>query len=770
MKRSITVLIFILLTIPVFSQLTELEKAYSSLNERGEVYFKFSSKEIEINDISKILSLDKFTDEYIYAYANEKEFNNFIGLNKEFEVLTPPSMLFPSILENSKKKRDISAFDYYPSWDEYLSIMNQFASDYPELCEVVNIGQSNQGRDILLIHINDDLGTDQAEPEFLYTSSIHGDELVGYVLTLRLIDYLLSNYGTDPDATFLINNIDIWINPLANPDGTYAGGNNSVWGATRGNSNGVDLNRNFPDPEDGPNPDGNPWQTETIIWMDFAEDMDFVMSANMHGGAEVVNYPWDTWPRLAADDDWWEYVSREYADLVHDYGLPGYLTDLDNGITNGYAWYSINGGRQDYMNYFEHCREVTLELSEVKTPPESQLNEFWNANFESLKAYMKQVTNGFSGLATNAVTGDGVPVKVWIENHELDNSEVYANMPLGNYNRLIKEGNYNVTFSSLGFYDEEFNISIVDDQNLELNVEMMPIGTLISEFSSSATVAGPESSIDFFDHSIGYNIVGWEWTFEGAETSTSTDQNPVNIVYNSLGQFDVTLKVTNSDGDTDIKVMEDYIEIKEAIIIDNTSVTVCDAVFYDTGAENFDYSNDEDYIITFYPLEENQQVILEFVEFEIENSWDCVNDYFQIFDGVDINAPLLGTWCGSSGPIWQVSSNDEGALTILFHSNSTVTKYGWKAVVDCDTNVGVSDNQENSAVIFPNPTNGILNIISKSEISGIKVFDILGNDITNLLELTENKQIKFQNLESGIYLLQYSAEGKTFKENVFFTR
>ncbi len=270
MKRSITVLIFILLTIPVFSQLTELEKAYSSLNERGEVYFKFSSKEIEINDISKILSLDKFTDEYIYAYANEKEFNNFIGLNKEFEVLTPPSMLFPSILENSKKKRDISAFDYYPSWDEYLSIMNQFASDYPELCEVVNIGQSNQGRDILLIHINDDLGTDQAEPEFLYTSSIHGDELVGYVLTLRLIDYLLSNYGTDPDATFLINNIDIWINPLANPDGTYAGGNNSVWGATRGNSNGVDLNRNFPDPEDGPNPDGNPWQTETIIWMDFA--------------------------------------------------------------------------------------------------------------------------------------------------------------------------------------------------------------------------------------------------------------------------------------------------------------------------------------------------------------------------------------------------------------------------------------------------------------------------------------------------------------------
>lgn len=770
MKTTILSIFLVFLTGLVTAQDSQIEKANEVLRERGEVYFKFSVNDMEIDRLTRTVSLDKITTEFIYAYANKSEFDRFLELGKDFEILTPPSMMFPSILENSKKPRNIGSLNYYPNWDEYNSMMNQFAADYPDLCELVSIGTSNQGKDILCIHINDDLTSDQAEPEFLYTSSIHGDELVGYILTLRLIDTLLSGYGSDPELTYLVNNIDIWINPLANPDGTFAGGNNSVWGATRGNSNNIDLNRNYPDPEDGPNPDGNPWQTETIHWMDFAEDMDFVMSANMHGGAEVVNYPWDTWSRLAADDDWWEYVSREYADLVHEYGWAGYFTDLNNGITNGYAWYSISGGRQDYMNYFEHCREVTLELSEVKTPPESQLEDFWNANYESLLAYMKQVTNGFSGLVTNAVTGEGVPAKVWLDNHELDNSEVYANMPLGNYNRLVKEGNYDVTFSALGFYDEVFNIDIIDDQNYELNVVMMPIGTLISDFSSTATVAGPGSAISFFDHSIGYNIDSWEWTFEGAETSTSTDQNPEDIIFNEIGIYDVTLKITNTDGETDIKVMEDFIEIKEAVIIDNTTVTICDAVFYDSGAENGDYSNDEDYIITFYPEIPGQMVILGFVEFDIENSWNCVNDYFQIFDGTDITAPEIGMWCGPSGPTWQYATNEEGALTVLFHSNETITSSGWKAVISCDSNVGMAQKEEVNVLVYPNPATNKLYIDSDVEISNITLTSLSGINLTNLIQISDPATINLSRLSEGYYILGFLAGDVPVYKKVQVTR
>ena len=93
----------------------------------------------------------------------------------------------------------------------------------------------------------------------------------------------------------------------------------------------------------------------------------------MHGGVEVCNYPWDTWSTLPADDNWWEYVSHEYADSCQANSGNGYFNYLNDGITNGYDWYEVNGGRQDYMNYFRYCREFTLELSDDKTPDPNDL-------------------------------------------------------------------------------------------------------------------------------------------------------------------------------------------------------------------------------------------------------------------------------------------------------------------------------------------------------------------------------------------------------------
>ncbi|MCK7536337.1 MAG: hypothetical protein MZV63_37830 [Marinilabiliales bacterium] len=85
------------------------------------------------------------------------------------------------------------------------------------------------------------------EPEVFYTSTIHGDETAGFILMLRLADYLLKNYNTDSRVKDLVDNLEIWINPLANPDGTYRSGNYII-SPVRFNANGYDLNRNFPDP------------------------------------------------------------------------------------------------------------------------------------------------------------------------------------------------------------------------------------------------------------------------------------------------------------------------------------------------------------------------------------------------------------------------------------------------------------------------------------------------------------------------------------------
>ena len=65
-------------------------------------------------------------------------------------------------------------------------------------------------------------------------------------------------------------------------------------------------------------------------------------------------------------------------------------------------------------------------------------------------------------------------------------------------------------------------------------------------------------SINFTDLSTG-NPTSWEWTFEGGDPASSTEQNPT-IMYNTAGTFDVTLTVTNQFG-TDTRTETDFISI-----------------------------------------------------------------------------------------------------------------------------------------------------------------------------------------------------------------
>jgi hypothetical protein len=442
---------------------------------KTETYFKFKvESRQELDQLTKIISIDNVKNGIVFAYANDSEFQAFEKLGYEFEILPYPSILVePQMASTKDGLRD---WDTYPTYGAYVDMMNQFAIDYPDICVIVNIGSSVEGRDLLFAKISDNVDVEEDEPEVMHTATMHGNETTGYVLMLRLIDSLLVAYGTDSLITRMVDSCEIWINPLANPDGTYNGGDHTVSGATRYNANGVDLNRNFPDPQDGDHPDGHPWQPETIAMMDLAEAHSFVISANHHGGAEVVNYPWDTWAQLHADDDWFIDISRMYADSAQYYSPSGYLNDLNNGITNGYAWYTINGGRQDYMNWWHGCREVTLELSNTMLLPASQLPAFWTYNRVSFLDYLENGLYGIRGLVTDSITGLPVAAKVTVLGHDFDHSEVYTDPDVGDYHRMIEAGSYNLQFMATGYITQTINsISVTDFNTTIVNVLMQPL-------------------------------------------------------------------------------------------------------------------------------------------------------------------------------------------------------------------------------------------------------------------------------------------------------
>ena len=646
----------------------------SLMQERGEYYFSIAINDLsDVQRLTKLCSVDQFDGNSVICYANENEYQHLLKAGYQMSLMTPPSLLEKVEMWDGSNRAAYD-WDQYPTYQAYETMMQDFATEHPERCTYMELGTLASGRKIMFCRINN--GQTEGKPRFLYTSTMHGDEVTGMMLMLRLIDELCTS--NDDRILNLVNNLDIFICPDANPDGTYHGGNNSMNGATRENSHGIDLNRSFPDFVDGPHPNGaSSYEDEATWMMELAEEYLFTMGANYHGGSEVMNFPWDNYRPHCADDEWWQMVCHEYADLTHLVNS-NYMSDFDNGITRGCDWYMIGGGRQDYMNYYQQCREVCIECSNSKMPNASQMPNFWNYNHNSMLAYMEQCLNGIHGTVTDAATGEALQgVTVTIENHDHHNSFVTTH-EAGDYHRPILAGTYNVTYACSGYYPQTISVTVVNGEAVIQDVQLEAGEGIIPDFNASATAVAIGGSVNFTDASWGAHLTNWSWTFEGGQPTTSNEQNPT-VVYNATGSFDVTLSVTNSDGQTETITKTDYITVSEQYNMSNTTISTCSAIFYDDGGANNNYGSNKDYTMTFLPSGPGRSIQVEFLSFNTESGYDKL----YIYDGSNTSSQPIGTYSGSDSPGTVTATNAEGALTFRFQSDYSLTYAGWEAAIRC---------------------------------------------------------------------------------------
>ena len=670
--------VFIILAVLICGNLFA-QKSQQELNqlmqERNEYYFNFT---LNGNDnlpaIANTISVDRVDGNVVTAYANSKEFNEFQKMGYQVTLMTPPSMLEKAEMWDGSNRAEYD-WDSYPTYEAYEAMVYQFATDHPDKCEILTLGTLPSNRKILVAHINNGDGT--GKPKFLYTSTIHGDETTGWILMLRFIDYLLEN-PTLPECANILENVDLYVGPNTNPDGTYHGGNNTVNGATRYNANNVDMNRNYADPHGSAHPDGNAYAQETEWFMQLAQDNRFVMGANYHGGAEVMNYPWDNTYTLHSDDAWYQLISHEYADLTHQVS-PSYMTDYNNGVTNGAQWYMIGGGRQDYMNGYAQCRELTIECSNTKLPSASQLPTFWNYNKNSIFAFVNQCLNGIHGTVVDAESKAPIGgATITLVGHDDQYATVSTQYPGGDFHRPVKGGTYNVRITKNGYEAYETQVTVADNEAVTINAELVALEGIVADFTVDATAVSVGGTVHFTDNSWGAQLVSWEWEFEGGTPATSTEMNPV-VTYNQAGIYGVRLTVTNADGESDTKYLPNYISVVEAYNMQNGSISTCDGMFYDNGGPNSQYSSNLDLTLTIYPATSGGIVQAEFMSFDMESNYD----FLYIYDGINAQAPQIGSYTGGNGPGTVVATNEAGALTFKMTSDGSVTRDGWAAHITC---------------------------------------------------------------------------------------
>ncbi|WP_217185473.1 M14 family metallopeptidase [Streptomyces sp. AC495_CC817] len=161
--------------------------------------------------------------------------------------------------DRSNGEDDVRLFDFpsadsrYHNYAEMTNEINSVVAANSSIASQRVIGTSYQGRNIVAIKISDNVGTDEAEPEVLFTHHQHAREHLTVEMALYLLNELTSDYGTDSRVSNMVNNREIWIIPDINPDGgeyDVATGSYRSWRKNRqpnsgSSAVGTDLNRNW---------------------------------------------------------------------------------------------------------------------------------------------------------------------------------------------------------------------------------------------------------------------------------------------------------------------------------------------------------------------------------------------------------------------------------------------------------------------------------------------------------------------------------------------
>ncbi len=249
----------------------------------------------------------------------------------------------------------------YYTYDEYLAELDAMVAAYPNLITAkapVSTFETFENRPIYHVKISNNPGSDDGDPYVLYSAIHHAREPASLSQTIYYMWYLLENYGTSEEITYLVDNTQMLFVPVVNPDGyirnevTNPGGG-GMWRKNRRNNGGgdygVDNNRNYSygwnttgvsnDPGNDTYPGTAAFseaENQAMKWLN--EEYNIKLAFNAHTYGNTLLYPIGT-------------TSAEFADH-HDYfgDIAGHMCSHNNYFPQkSSGLYPASGDSDDYM-------------------------------------------------------------------------------------------------------------------------------------------------------------------------------------------------------------------------------------------------------------------------------------------------------------------------------------------------------------------------------------------------------------------------------------
>ncbi|MCX7759380.1 MAG: M14 family metallopeptidase [bacterium] len=378
------------------------------------------------NNLSKVSSRN-----IDYAKEIDKDNNNILDYNeiKDFLIRNDDLKIVNTrqgekIIYEKRIIREFSDFltekpmetqNFIRDYERIIESMKELQAKYPDRVFLQTIGKTFEGRDIVVIKVSKKNDCRQDKKSLLITGLHHAREWATGEAALNVVEKLLANYDTDENIKNLLDNIDIYVIPVVNPDGyEYSLKQSRWWRKNRkvfNDSVGVDLNRNYyteKNPElyrtKGDRPDSifddygasdrpysdtyrGPYgasEEEIKAIQDFVNSNNINTVIDLHSYGNMILFPWGITDKPTI----WENIYKEVGNEMNQAAGKKYW------VSQAIYLYPTTGSSEDYHQE-EGRFNYTIEVGRSFFPSsQKELNQIKEEVLNMTMVFMKNLMNG----------------------------------------------------------------------------------------------------------------------------------------------------------------------------------------------------------------------------------------------------------------------------------------------------------------------------------------------------------------------------------------